>query len=82
MGFVLVRLNGGPRDGSFVKYSTPLPNTLVFAQLNDEKTGLSYVDYERRNGLTEYDWVRNNSATKTKGNTNEATNGPGEQLNV
>ena len=56
MTYVVVRLEGGPRGGRYVKYSAPLPNTLVITELNDEKTGLRYSDY-RRSGAKEYRWV-------------------------
>lgn len=64
MGFVLVKLHGGPRSGTTVKYSTPLPKRLVFTELSEAKAGFIYNDYERRVGTTEYDWVDQNERNR------------------
>lgn len=64
MGFVLVKLHGGPRSGTTVKYSTPLPKRLVFTELSEVKAGFIYNDYERRVGTTEYYWVTPEAAER------------------
>ena len=42
---VKVKLNGGPKDGQWVSYSTPLPKTLVIPEVTSHAT--KYHDYER-----------------------------------
>lgn len=56
MTYVVVKLHGGPRDGKYVKYGAPLPNTLVFTELTEDRTGFLYSDYQRT-GAKEYRWV-------------------------
>lgn len=64
MGYVLVRLKGGPRSGYF-KYSTPLPNRIVMASLVEAKgaVGLSYSEYERLSDTTDYEWRQDEATT-------------------
>lgn len=66
MSYVLVRLNGGPRDGKYVKYGAPLPNTIVYTEWNESK-GFAYVEYQR-SGAKDYKWVGRQG--------HETTNGP------
>jgi hypothetical protein len=48
MKYTSIKLHGGPSDGRWVRYGTPLPKTLVVPQFNDTKTVLSFNDYQRR----------------------------------
>lgn len=47
MARVKVKLNGGPKDGVWVDYDTPLPETIVITEVSS--SSMKYHDYERIN---------------------------------
>lgn len=52
-----VKLNGGPKGGEWINYSTPLPKVIVMTEVT--KSGLfHYDDYERRGDTEQYDFIR------------------------
>lgn len=65
MGFVFVKLLGGPSHGEHVKYGTPLPDRIVMARnVKGSLYGLKYADYQRHSNTTFYTWVNPNKERK------------------
>lgn len=54
---IKVKLNGGPKDGQWVDYTTPLPKIIVIAEVTKERT-FHYDDYLRRGNTEQYDFVK------------------------
>ena len=52
----LVRLNGGSKNGKWIKYTTPLPKIIVITNVSDG-TQFNYENYKRRNDTDQYDFV-------------------------
>ena len=51
MGKAKVKLHGGPADGRWIDYHTPLPKTLVIPEVSSHST--KFHDYER---ISQYDY--------------------------
>lgn len=60
---VIVRLNGGSKDGKWIKYTTPLPKILVITNVSNGH-GFNYENYKRREETDQYDFVYEGQGVK------------------
>jgi len=54
---VIVRLNGGSKNGQWIKYTTPLPKILVITRVSNNNSTFNYENYKRREETNQYDFV-------------------------